>query len=129
MSQIIPNGTYFISSQRPGASLFLDFTSASSGTNLTTCQYSGNADQQWNVAGSDPMYTVQNVRYKNYISWTQGNAFVFASPTPFTWYVRGYSGGYEFSPTADMGTGWNVDNGFTDNNNPVLPAVCEVGFP
>ncbi|KAE9402316.1 hypothetical protein BT96DRAFT_991290 [Gymnopus androsaceus JB14] len=118
MSQLITNGTYNIFSVRPAATLYLTFTSDASGTNLTTWQENNAADQQWIIEGTDNRYQVQNVMYKNYISWTQDVAFVYADTNPFLWYVRNING--IFSPTDSMNSGWNVDDGYNDNNNPVI---------
>jgi len=112
-------GTYYIYAQGPG--VFLEFADGAEGTNLTTWQYTGDTSQQWQVSGnSSTFYTFQNVRYGTYISYTSSATYLTASQTQYDWYIEAIRGGYIFSPNPSYSSFWNVDDGFTNNNNPVI---------
>ncbi|KIM81623.1 hypothetical protein PILCRDRAFT_497919 [Piloderma croceum F 1598] len=113
------DGTYYIYAQ--GLGVFLEFADGTEGTNLTTWKFSGNQSQQWQVAGnSSTSYTFQNVLYQNYFFFTSSAAYLAASLTPYNWYIEGFGGGYIFAPDPSFNSFWNVDDGFTNDNNPII---------
>ncbi|KZP24510.1 hypothetical protein FIBSPDRAFT_1042253, partial [Athelia psychrophila] len=122
-SASITNGTYFICAQIQKTCLTL--TDGSAGTTLTTWTYNSNdAEQQWKiladvVAGT---FTVQNVQHSNFAAASTAETSdppVFASQTPFNWYVEGSGGAYIFSPDSTFDISWNVEDGYANDNNPV----------
>ncbi|KIJ12213.1 hypothetical protein PAXINDRAFT_14984 [Paxillus involutus ATCC 200175] len=127
-------GTYYIFE----SGVYLTFTDTNSGTNLTTFQYNGTTEQQWVLApgtassASSPAYTVQNVKYQTYISYSGTNNpgfFVEQSLSPFDWFVNISNTSqtpsqYLFSPDPSFASTWNIDDGYTVNNNPVILYGC-----
>ncbi|KAF9232650.1 hypothetical protein BU15DRAFT_67273 [Melanogaster broomeanus] len=90
----ILNGTYYIISH---VGTYLTFTDTNSTTNLTTFQYLGDLGQQWEVAPgtasgiSNPAYTIKNVKYQTYVSYTATNNpgdAVGQSSSPLNWFVN-----------------------------------------
>ncbi|KIJ59425.1 hypothetical protein HYDPIDRAFT_118520 [Hydnomerulius pinastri MD-312] len=123
-------GTYFILGQ---TGTYLEFTDTSSSTNLTTWHFTGGPEQQWILTpaagptSSTPVYTVKNVKYNTYISYpTTGNpdVYVTQSSAAYDWFVETYGNGYAFASDPSFGSAWNVDDAYSDDNNPVIMYRC-----
>ncbi|KAF9232652.1 hypothetical protein BU15DRAFT_80995 [Melanogaster broomeanus] len=112
-------GTYYISSN---AGTYLTFTDTNSGTNLTTFQYSGAPEQQWELAPgtgsgvSSPFY-IKNVKYQTYVSYNATNNpdnFVGQSSSPLNWFVNISNvsqspSQYIFAPDPSFASTWSDD--------------------
>ncbi|KAH7888227.1 hypothetical protein F5I97DRAFT_1926650 [Phlebopus sp. FC_14] len=110
---------------------YLELASASPGTNVTTWHYTGSSAQQWNLTAyngpSSVMYTVQNVYTSTYITYStveNPGVFLTQSLTPFDWYFQPYENGYAISSTDTFELAWNVDQGSSGDNNPVIMYAC-----
>ncbi|KAF9232658.1 hypothetical protein BU15DRAFT_81002 [Melanogaster broomeanus] len=130
MSVTSLSGTYYILGQ---TGTYLELTDNNLGTNLTTSHYSGSQGQQWILAlatgpsASSTVYTVKNVQYQTYITYnvTQNPVhFVGQRSSPYYWFVETYQTGYAFSADSSFDYSWNVNNGYSSDNNPVILWAC-----
>ncbi|OCH91139.1 hypothetical protein OBBRIDRAFT_792544 [Obba rivulosa] len=120
-SQVLAAGTYFIFGGTTGTAL--EFADDTPGRNLTAWQYTGDANQQWNISGGSNSLLVQNVMTKQYISFSStpsGPQYVTADSQPFDWFVEEINGTFFFSPNPTFTSSWNVDGGFIADNTPVI---------
>ncbi|KAF9232647.1 hypothetical protein BU15DRAFT_67270 [Melanogaster broomeanus] len=131
-------GTFYISSI---VGTYLTFTGTNSGTNLTnltTFQYSGGPEQQWELAPgtgssvSSPAYTVKNVKYQTYASYDATNNPISAvgqSSSPVNWFVNIANVSqtpiqYQFATDPLIGSTWHDYSGLASDNNPVHMWPC-----
>ncbi|EMD33684.1 hypothetical protein CERSUDRAFT_117768 [Gelatoporia subvermispora B] len=123
-SQVIANGTYFIFGAQQGTrGTALEFEDGTDGENLTSWQYTGDANQQWKVAGDSSTLTFQNVMSSLYISFTptsSGRQYITASKQPFQWFAEEIDGTFSFSNDSTFAASWNIDGGGTVDNTPVI---------
>ncbi|EMD36921.1 hypothetical protein CERSUDRAFT_114837 [Gelatoporia subvermispora B] len=120
-SQIIANGTYFIFGAQQGTAL--EFEDGTEGENLTSWQYTGDANQQWTIAGDSTGLTFQNVMSSLFISFTatsSGPQYITASNQPFQWFAEEINGTFSFSNAPTFAATWNIDGGGTAPNTPVI---------
>ncbi|EMD32870.1 hypothetical protein CERSUDRAFT_108425 [Gelatoporia subvermispora B] len=122
-SQVIANGTYFILGAQQGTGTALEFEDGTDGENLTAWQYTGDANQQWKIAGDSTALTFQNVMSSLFISFTStssGPQYVTASKQPFQWFAEEIDGTFSFSNAPNFANTWNIDGGGTVDNTPVI---------
>jgi len=115
-----PDDMYFIYAILEPHKVYLEFTDGSQGTNLTTWQFDGSDNQQWQLTRTSDTFTIKNVRYNSYMSHSDGNPFVVESLAPYGWNLRAVDGGYQMSNDSAFSSTVNIANGVADDNNPVI---------